>query len=33
MPHEDDDPIVYKVVLNHEEQYSIWPFDYENPAG
>lgn len=23
----------YKVVLNHEEQYSIWPADRENPAG
>src|SRR5262245_4431177 len=21
----------YKVVLNHEEQYSIWPVDRENP--
>jgi MbtH protein len=23
----------YKVVLNHEEQYSIWPAERENPAG
>lgn len=23
----------YKVVLNHEEQYSIWPADCENPLG
>lgn len=23
----------YKVVINHEEQYSIWPEDRENPAG
>jgi MbtH protein len=23
----------YKVVLNDEEQYSIWPADRENPAG
>jgi MbtH protein len=22
-----------KVVINHEEQYSIWPTDRENPAG
>jgi MbtH protein len=22
-----------KVVKNHEEQYSIWPIDRENPAG
>jgi MbtH protein len=21
----DDDATVYKVVVNHEEQYSIWP--------
>ena len=24
---------VYKVVVNHEEQYSIWPADRENPLG
>ena len=23
----------YKVVINHEEQYSIWPADRESPAG
>ncbi|MCP5049990.1 MAG: MbtH family NRPS accessory protein [bacterium] len=23
----------YKVVINHEEQYSIWPEDREVPAG
>lgn len=23
----------YKVVLNHEEQYSIWPSHRENPLG
>ena len=23
----------YKVVVNHEEQYSIWPVDRENPLG
>jgi MbtH protein len=23
----------YKVVMNHEEQYSIWPSDRENPLG
>jgi MbtH protein len=27
------DNAVYKVVLNHEEQYSIWPADKENPVG
>ena len=28
-----DDPTIYKVVVNHEEQYSLWPADRENPAG
>jgi MbtH protein len=28
-----EDTTIYKVVLNHEEQYSIWPADRENPAG
>ena len=28
-----EDKIIYKVVVNHEEQYSIWPADRENPAG
>jgi MbtH protein len=23
----------YRVVVNHEEQYSIWPTDQEIPAG
>lgn len=23
----------YKVVVNHEEQYSIWPAERDNPAG
>ena len=26
-------PSVYKVVVNHEEQYSIWPVDREVPRG
>lgn len=30
---EDDDTTIYKVVVNHEEQYSIWPTDRENPLG
>jgi MbtH protein len=30
---EDDDGRIYKVVVNHEEQYSIWPADRETPAG
>jgi len=25
--------IQYKVVVNHEEQYSIWPAHRENPLG
>ncbi|MFE4625554.1 MbtH family protein [Streptomyces mirabilis] len=34
MAHDDiEDSTVYKVVLNHEEQYSIWPVDRENPNG
>jgi MbtH protein len=30
---EREDTTVYKVVVNHEEQYSIWPADRPNPAG
>lgn len=30
---EQEDATVYKVVINHEEQYSIWPADRENPPG
>ena len=30
---EEDDKTIYKVVLNHEEQYSIWPADRENAPG
>jgi MbtH protein len=30
---EQDDKTIYKVVVNHEEQYSIWPADRENPLG
>ena len=30
---EQEDPTVYKVVVNHEEQYSIWPSYRENPLG
>ena len=29
--HEDNTE--YKVVVNHEEQYSIWPANRENPVG
>jgi MbtH protein len=30
---EDDDGRTYVVVVNHEEQYSIWPQGREIPAG
>ncbi len=29
----DDDDSTFHVVMNHEEQYSIWPADREIPAG
>jgi MbtH protein len=29
----DDEDVIFEVVLNHEEQYSIWPADREPPAG
>jgi MbtH protein len=31
----DESPkdVIYKVVVNHEEQYSIWPADRANPPG
>ena len=28
-----EDVAIYKVVVNHEEQYSIWLSDRENPPG
>jgi MbtH protein len=30
---EQDDNRTYKVVVNDEEQYSIWPVDRETPLG
>lgn len=30
---DEDDTTVYQVVVNHEEQYSIWPLDRELPGG
>lgn len=30
---EREDNTIYKVVVNHEEQYSIWPADKELPLG
>ena len=28
-----EDTTIYKVVVNHEEQYSIWPADRDNALG
>jgi MbtH protein len=33
MSDEREDTTVYQVVVNHEEQYSIWPADRELPLG
>ncbi len=33
MASEAEDKIVYQVVVNHEEQYSIWPADRVLPLG
>ena len=30
---DDDNERIYRVVVNHEEQYSIWPADRENAPG
>jgi MbtH protein len=30
---EQEDTTIYKVVVNYEEQYSIWPADREIPLG
>ena len=30
---EEEDSTIYKVVVNHEEQYSIWPADRDNALG
>ncbi|HEX6046473.1 MAG TPA: MbtH family NRPS accessory protein [Pyrinomonadaceae bacterium] len=30
---EREDTTIYKAVVNHEEQYSIWPAHRENPLG
>jgi MbtH protein len=29
----DEDTRLYRVVINHEEQYSIWPVDRDLPLG
>lgn len=31
--YEQIDNAVYRVVVNHEEQYSIWPVHRDNPLG
>ena len=31
--YDKEDNRIYKVVVNHEEQYSIWLADKENPFG
>jgi MbtH protein len=28
-----EDKTIYRVVMNHDEQYSIWPADREIPLG
>jgi MbtH protein len=33
MSHAEDDNIMYRVVTNEDEQYSIWFVDRELPAG
>ena len=33
MREEREDNTIYKAVMNHEEQYSIWPADRENALG
>ncbi len=33
MSEEREDKTIYKVVVNDEEQYSIWPADRENAPG
>jgi MbtH protein len=30
---EREDTTTYRVVMNHEEQYSIWPVDRDLPLG
>ena len=30
---EKEDSTTYQVVMNHEEQYSIWPVDRDLPLG
>lgn len=31
--YDQEDTTIYKVVMNHEEQYSIWPAEQESALG
>ncbi len=31
--HEEINDVIYKVVVNHEDQYSIWPANRQNALG
>ena len=33
MSQDREDTTIYRAVVNHEEQYSIWPVDRELPLG
>lgn len=33
MSSDEQDTTIYEVVVNHEEQYSIWPAERELPLG
>lgn len=33
MAQDSEDNTTFRVVVNHEEQYSIWPLDKEIPSG
>ena len=33
MTDDEEDTTIYRVVVNHEEQYSIWPVAREMPLG
>ncbi|MFN2188333.1 MAG: MbtH family protein [Candidatus Promineifilaceae bacterium] len=33
MTETENDDTIYAVVVNHEEQYSIWPIDRDLPVG
>jgi len=33
MARQEEDTTIYRVVMNHEEQYSIWPAEREIPSG